>query len=120
MDQRKQAIEWREQKIVIEGEAKEVNPWLERAGWHTYLAGIERDKLLESVDRLDAETEPILTAIWQAMDDMIQHCQQTVIYRVGIFIRLEAIRTEKYQTRYHLLQGYMNAKLVQEYDRLWK
>ena len=62
----------------------------------------------------------MLTAIWQAMDDMIQHCQQTVIHRVGIFVRLEAIRTEKHQTRYHPLQGYMNAKLVQEYGRPWK
>ena len=70
LEQRKQAIEWSEQKIVTEGEATEVNPWLERAGWHTYLAGIERDKLLESVDRPDAEMEPMLTAIWQAMDDM--------------------------------------------------
>ena len=62
----------------------------------------------------------MLTAIWQAMDNMIQHCQQTVIHRVGIFVRLEAIRTEKHQTRYHPLQGYMNAKLVQEYGRPWK
>ena len=120
LEQRKQAIEWSEQKIVTEGEATEVNPWLERAGWHTYLAGIERDKMLESVDRPDAEIEPMLTAIWQAIDDMTQHCQQTIIHRVGIFVRLEAIRSEKHQTRYHPLQGYMSAKLVQEYGRPWK
>ena len=120
LEQRKQAIEWREQKIITEGEAHEVNPWLERAGWHTYLAGLDREKLLESVDRPDEETEPVLMAIWTAMDEMIQHCQYTATHRVGIFVRLEAIRTEKHQTRYQPLQGYMNAKLVQEYGRPWK
>ena len=46
------------------------------------------------------------------MDEMIKHCQHTATTRVSIFVRFEAVRTEKHQTRYQPLQGYMNTKLV--------
>ena len=117
LDQRRQAIEWKDGRVIDEGDIREVNPWLERAGWHTYLAGIEREKLLESVEEAEEENEPILARVWRAMDEMMRHCQQTVIYRVGVSVRMEAIRTEKHQTRYQLLQAYMDGQSIQQYSR---
>ena len=103
--------------MIDEGDIREVNPWLERAGWHTYLAGIEREKLLELVEEAEEENEPILARVWRAMDEMMRHCQQTVIRRVGVSVRMEAIRTEKHQTRYQLLQAYMDGQSIQQYSR---
>ncbi|KAL2044592.1 hypothetical protein ABVK25_012339 [Lepraria finkii] len=54
------------------------------------------------------------------MDEMIRHCQQTVIHRVGVSVRMEAIRTEKHQTRYQPLQAYMDGQSIQQYSRPWK
>ncbi|KAL2044591.1 hypothetical protein ABVK25_012338 [Lepraria finkii] len=50
----------------------------------------------------------------------MRHCQQTVIHRVGVSIRMEAIRTEKHQTRYQPLQAYMDGQSIQQYSRPWK
>ncbi|KAL2045418.1 hypothetical protein ABVK25_012130 [Lepraria finkii] len=54
------------------------------------------------------------------MDEMMRHCQQTVIRRVGVSVRIEAIRTEKHQTRYQPLQAYMDGQSIQQYSRPWK
>ncbi len=113
-------IKEKEQRVVQEGGVNEVNPWLERAGWHTYLMGLDREELVASMDKPDLEQEPMETMIWDAMDGLIQHCQQSVVSRVGVFVRMEAIRTEKHQTRYQPLQPYMNAKGLSNYSRPWK
>lgn len=39
---------------------------------------------------------------------------------MGVFIRLEAIRTEKSRTRYQLLQPYMTTKTLMKYSRPWQ
>ena len=54
------------------------------------------------------------------MDCMVQECQQTVVSRAGLYIRFEAIRTEKHQTRYASLKGYIDRKAVVEHARPWK
>lgn len=113
-------IKEKEQRIIQEGGKNEVNPWLERTGWQTYLQGFDREELIASVSNPDAETEPVATVISDAMNSLIQHCQQSVISRVGIFVRLEAIRTEKHQTMYQPLQAYMNPKGMGNYSRPWK
>lgn len=120
MDKVIDTIKEKEQRVVQEGWVNEVNPWLERAGWHTYLMGLDREELIASVDKPDPEAEPIATVIWDAMNSLIQHCQQSMVSRVGVFVRMEAIRTEKHQTRYQPLQPYMNVKGLSNYSRPWK
>ena len=50
------------------------------------------------------------------MGELIQQCQRSVNHRVGVFVRMEAIRTEKHQTRYRPLQPYVGAKTVVKYS----
>jgi superfamily II DNA helicase RecQ len=109
-----------EKRIIQEGQPDEVNPWLERTGWQTYLGGLDRGKLIQSVSAPDEENEPVNAVIWQIMDELIQRCQHSVIHNVGVFVRLEAIRTEKHQNRYQPLQPYMDAEGFGKYSRPWK
>jgi hypothetical protein len=69
-----------------------------------YLVGIERPNLLACVEepvsnadpRKDEEAEPVEAAIWAAMDRLVRFSQASVIDQISVFVRLEAIRTEKY------------------------
>ena len=54
------------------------------------------------------------------MDGLARFGQLSVIHRIGIFVRLEAIRTEKHQTRYQPLQPYMDEKTIGEHVRPWQ
>jgi len=84
MNQVIDTIKEKEQRVIQEGGVNEVNPWLERTGWHTYLMSLDREELIASVKKPDLETEPIAIVIWDAMDSLIQHCQQSVVSRVGV------------------------------------
>ena len=114
------AVQDMERRIIQEGQSDEVNPWLERAGWQSYLVGLDRTQLVQCVSAPDEETEPVYAVIWQVMDELIKYCQYSVIHSVGVFVRLEAIRTEKHQTRYQPLQPYMDAEGMAKYSRPWK
>ena len=46
---------------------------------------------------------------------MIQKCQETVMSQADLFIRFEVSHTEKHQTQYASLKGYMNCKAVIEH-----
>lgn len=63
LKQRREVIEWRESRVMKKENVREINPWLERARWHTYLVDIKRKKLLESIEELDEENELVLTII---------------------------------------------------------
>ncbi len=78
------------------------------------------NKLLDCVAAPNEETERELWMIWQAMDCMVQECQNTVVSRAGLYIRFKAVQTEKHQTRYTLLKGYMDRKAVVEHAQPWK
>ena len=54
------------------------------------------------------------------MESMARHCQQTITFRVGVFVRLKVIRTKKHQTKYHPLQPYQNVKSFEDYVRAWQ
>ncbi|MCJ1360601.1 MAG: hypothetical protein MMC33_010609 [Icmadophila ericetorum] len=99
-------IKERELRMIQDGFENEVNPWLERTGWQSYLAGLDLNQLLHSIAKPDPEEEPIAVAIWETMGELIRFCQTSVIDRVGSFVRFEAIRTEKHQTRYQPLKPY--------------
>ncbi|CAN9334787.1 unnamed protein product [Alternaria alternata] len=125
-------IETRAQNTIQEGERDEVNPWLERTQWLPYLVGIERPELMACIEEPVAEldprgrhgdeqrAEPVEAAMWAAMDGLARFSQASVIHRIGVFVRLEAIRTEKHQTRFQPLQPYVDQKSIGDYIRLWQ
>ncbi|KAL8991690.1 MAG: hypothetical protein Q9169_007742, partial [Polycauliona sp. 2 TL-2023] len=114
------AADEKESRMIAEGEISEVNPWLERAGWHRYLVGLDREKLSCSIARPEENKEPVAEYMWSIVESMAWHCQETATSRVGNFVRLEAIRTEKDQTKYHPLQPYQNPKSFGDYIRAWQ
>ena len=121
-------VEKRAISTIQAGERDEVNPWVERTQWLPYLVGIERADLMACVEepvaepdpRSDDEGEPVEAAIWAAMDGLMRFSQASVIERVGVFVRLEAIRTEKHQTRYQPLQPYMDKEAIVKHTRPWQ
>jgi len=54
------------------------------------------------------------------MDGMIRFSQKSVTKRVGVFVRMEAIRTEMHQTRFQPLQPYMDEHVFAKHTRPWK
>lgn len=119
LNQKRETMQSNAMHVVLKNDAKDANPWLERTGWSQYLAGIERDKLLECIETPDEETEPQLHVIWEAMDEMVLLCQETVDVRAGSFIRFEIMRTD-IQNRFQPLRGYMEAKEVVTRAKPWK
>ncbi|KAF2827743.1 hypothetical protein CC86DRAFT_444934 [Ophiobolus disseminans] len=119
----KQAI-----STIQAGERDKVNPWVERTQWLPYLVGMERADLMACIKepaaepdpRSDNEGEPVEAAIWAAMAGLMRLSQASVIKRVGVFVRLEAIRTEKHQTRYQPLQPYMDKEAIIKHTRPWQ
>ena len=54
------------------------------------------EPVAEPDPRSDDEGGLVEAAIWAAMAGLMRFSQASVIERVGIFVRLEAIRTEKH------------------------
>jgi hypothetical protein len=69
-----------------------------------YLVGMERPDLLACVEepvtepdpRKEEEAEPVEAAIWTAMDRLARFSQTSIINRISVFVRLEAICTKKH------------------------
>jgi hypothetical protein len=87
--------------------------------WPELMACVE-EPVAEPDHRQEQQAEPVEAAMWAAMDGLARLIQTSVIHRVGVFVRLEAIRTEKHQTRYQPLQPYMDEKSIGEYVRPWQ
>ncbi|KAF3032558.1 hypothetical protein E8E12_001438 [Didymella heteroderae] len=121
-------VETRAQNTIQAGETDEVNLWLERTQWLPYLVGMERPELLACIEepvadpdpRQEQQAEPIEAAMWAAMEGLARFSQASVIHRIGVFVRLEAIRTEKHQTRFQPLQPYMDQKSIGDHTRPWQ
>ncbi|KAF2818027.1 hypothetical protein CC86DRAFT_414286, partial [Ophiobolus disseminans] len=121
-------VERRAQSTIQEGERDEVNPWVERTQWLPYLVGMEQADLMACIEepvaepdpRSNNEAEPVEAAIWAAMAELTRFSQTSAIERVGVFVRLEAIRTEKHQTRYQPLQPYMDKDAIVKHMRPWQ
>lgn len=71
---------------------------------------------MSCIEKPDKEKEPVEVATCSAVDGLVQFCQWSIRERVGVFVRMEAIRTEKHQTRYQPLQSYMDDKGLKEYS----
>jgi hypothetical protein len=48
---------------------------------------------------------------------LVRFSQASVINRIGVFVRLEAIRTEKHQTQFQPLQPYMDKDAIVKHVR---
>ena len=115
---------------IQQGHVDEANPWLRRTGWVSYLDSFSSTQLLEYID-MPAMDDPIdqsliaepneraIQAIWTAMGQVGQISQQSVIH-TGVFVRMEAIRTERYQTRYQPLEAYQDPETIIERVRPWQ
>ena len=113
---------------IQDGERDEVNLWLERTQWLPYLKGLQRPNLLACIEqpvadpdpRKEGEGELIKTAMWEAIEGLARFSQQSVIHRIRVFVRLEAIRTEKHQTLFQPPQLYMDEASIIKHARLWQ
>ena len=54
------------------------------------------------------------------MARLTRFSQTSAIKRVGVFVRLEAVRTEKHQTQYKPLQPYMDQEAIVKHTRPWQ
>jgi len=122
-------IEKKNAETIQQVQKIEANPWLERTGWSKYLKGLNRPDLLkcirEPIEDPDAqeegeEKEVIEAAIWKAMGDVAEISQASIVDRVGVFVRMEVIRTEQHQTRYQPLQPYQNEDDIKDHVRPWR
>ena len=84
------------------------------------MVGLDRLELMESVNRPDPDDEPVNTAIWTATGRLARFSQQTIAKKAGIFVRMEAIRTEAKQTRYMPLMAYQDYDAMMIYTRPWQ
>ncbi|KAE8550147.1 hypothetical protein EYB25_008678 [Talaromyces marneffei] len=109
---------------IQQGHVDEANPWLRRTGWVPYLHSFPSTQLLEYIDMLAMDDavnhspvadldEQAIQAIWTAMGQVGQISQQSVIH-TGVFVRMEAIRTERHQTRYQPLEAYQDLETMTE------
>uniref|UniRef100_A0A093UT40 Transposon Tf2-6 polyprotein n=1 Tax=Talaromyces marneffei PM1 TaxID=1077442 RepID=A0A093UT40_TALMA len=115
---------------IQQGHVDEANPWLRRTGWVPYLHSFSSTQLLEYIDmpamddQIDQSpiadpNERAIQAIWTAMGQVGQISQQSVIH-TGVFVRMEAIRTERHQTRYQPLEAYQDPETMTERVRPWQ
>ncbi|KAE8555303.1 hypothetical protein EYB25_003851 [Talaromyces marneffei] len=115
---------------IQQGHIDEANPWLRRTGWVPYLHSFSSTQLLEYIDMpamddavnhspVAALDEHAIQAVWTAMGQVGQISQQSVIH-TGVFVRMEAIRTERHQTRYQPLEAYQDLETMTERVRPWQ
>lgn len=105
---------------IDSGNVFEIDPWVERAGWHNYLDTLEVESLLALIDKPNPNNEPTLAAIWNAMAELYLICNKTIASKAGIFVRMEAIRDQTHQQRYRPLQSYQGKKPSKDYCRPWQ
>lgn len=106
-------------RIIEEGETDEVNKWVDRTKWNRYLKGYEHEALLDLIEKPEEE-EQVEDAMWTGMAGLTKFCQKTVAQKAGLFVRFEAIRSEKHQTRYVPLMAYQDYKAIGTYTRPWQ
>ena len=87
-------------------------------GWPIYLRGLDRQELIGLVKTPDAAEEPLVAIVWDAINNMLHYCQQTVKKHAGYFLRIEVMRSKAKQTKYHPLQPYMDPEAMKDYARL--
>ncbi len=113
-------IKEKKQWVIQKDEINKINSWLKRIEWHTYLMSLNREELIASMKKLNLKIKLIIIIIWNVMNSLIQHCQQSMMSWVDVFICMKIIHIKKHQTRYQSLQSYMNVKRMMNYSQSWK
>lgn len=139
------------QRTVIEaGERDEANPWLRRTQWAVYLAGLDPEQLIQSVQRpaepsSNTDSEPGSEASSEAdseassetsseadsyneraaraiWDSMaaVARVSQRVSSSAGHMIRIEAVRNERDQAPHTPLQAYMDEENIVRHAIPWQ
>jgi superfamily II DNA helicase RecQ len=109
-------------ETIEEGEEDDVNPWLSRTKWHKYLQKPNPKDMIASVTAPSTDPEkpePYETVVWKAMTDVAQISQMTVS-KAGVFVRMEAVRSEKHQTRYTPLETYWDPDEIARRVQPWR
>lgn len=117
---REQLILEKEQREVQESARGDASPWLRRTQWLEYFKGCDRKELFHCTAEPDAKDDDIGALLWEATDELMNYCQQTVVRDAGVMMRLEAIRSEKNQNRYAPLQSYMDSASRKTHSLPWK
>ena len=76
--------------------------------------------MIRCTTKPDKEEEPVAHAMWQIMEETIEYSLSNVVNQVGLFVRHEAVRTEKQQTRYQPLKPYKEAGNLIRNSRPWQ
>jgi hypothetical protein len=109
-------------ETIEEGEEDDVNPWLSRTKWHKYLKKPNPKDIMASVappSQDPEKPEPYEEMIWKAMTKVAQISQETTS-EAGVFVRMEAVRTEKHQTRYTPLETYWDSDAIERRVQPWR
>jgi hypothetical protein len=115
-------IQHEAKKTIQGGEKDEVNVWLERTRWESYLKGYNREELLAAVEKPDSnpgKEEQFEEIVWKTMTEVAMTSQETVS-KSGVFVRMEAIRTEEHQTRYTPLETYWDSESLDRRAQPWR
>ena len=110
----------KEAQMIVENQINEINSWLKRTQWHTYLNDLNRFKVNEIIFRSDSTAEFAIDKIWIITKSMIQHCHIILSVHVDHFARMKTMRTEKHQTKFHSLQFNQNFQSFDNYIRAWQ
>ena len=140
VDKKIEEVQKKAREVIQEGKKGDSTPWLDRTRWPKYLSKCKITELLACIDgpamveedkkskkkhhqaemsQEEQRLEEIDTVIWNTMETTIRFSQQSVIDRVGIFVRMEAIRTEKSQNRFQPLQPYMDESTLSKHMEPW-
>ncbi|EED17271.1 hypothetical protein TSTA_023250 [Talaromyces stipitatus ATCC 10500] len=118
---------------IAQGHVDEANPWLRRTGWLPYLKPFTFHALQAFIEAPEPPSEDenqstaipdtktaekcAAWAVWSAMGEVGRLSQLSVLH-MGVFVRMEAICSERNQTRYQPLEAYQDANAVT--DRVFR
>lgn len=117
--------EKRRSDIIEPGEIDEVNPWLRRTGWISYLSGCSQADLLAMIQAPDVNVEgttrneAIAQVIWSAICE-VAIASEDVVRESGVMLRFEVIRTEVDQVKYAPLEVYREGGRVDKRCQPWQ
>jgi hypothetical protein len=113
-------IEQEEQARIMAHEPREVNPWVERAGWAEHLIDEDRRTLLPLIEKVNPETEPVLNEICQRFDRIIAVAQHTVLRQMNIFSRFEINRKQVGIEPRQPFNARMDPGTMDHYRQVWR
>lgn len=109
--------------VVIEDPAVQINPWLSRTQWSTYLKGFERSSLLQLVEEPrgdDDDETPLESFVWATVRSLLRACQYNATTAAGIFVRMEVVQNDQDRRQTVPLQAYLSDATFLDNCRPWQ